>query len=465
MRKLSLILALFLLSSCQTTQPTQNEYGDFTKAPGWVSVFQTFTSDQETSINILRPHLADLQYVLDETTLDVEKVNWLPQQVIPVIKTTTGPMIHWKVDRLHLKNLSPQKNYRLLVVSKRSQKVIDWRTFKTLDIKNNKTRFIVGSCMSDSHAFEHVRDKIWPQMNQYNPDFLILLGDQVYVDDFDFVKREMATEFDLWTRYIDSLRKIPLFQQRNLIPLLAIWDDHDYGTNNSNKNFKSKEAALKVFTAFFGGEVIKDVIQTEKNGVYFSFNAYSQKFLLMDNRYYREATPDHPLGQWGEKQNQWFKKQIQTSKDPIWLANGGQFFTKATFVPLDAKNKKQINESYIDDFPTYFKKLIENIKTTKAPVVFLSGDVHYSEISLIEPEVVGYKTYEITSSPLHSYIYRSPDGKESWLENPRRMLAAKDHNFLLIESTSKNQTLDLKIQSLGIKSSSPLFHTNLKVQR
>ena len=438
--------------------------GDFTTNPGWVSVFQTFTSDRETSINILRPRLTPLAYHIEE---DQGAVTWKSQNKQKVIQTISGPHIHWKVDRIHIKNLDPQKSYRLVIVNKRFKKVIDWRRFKSLDIHKKWVRFIVGSCLSDSHAFEHIRSKIWDQMLTHKADFLMLLGDQVYVDDFDFVPRKKAKEFDLWTRYIDSFRKIPLFQNRNLIPILAVWDDHDYGSNNADKNFPSKKAALKVFSAFFGGEPIKEVYETRKNkeGVYFGFKGFGQKFLLMDDRYFRESNKKKKYGQWGEVQHQWFQQQLKDSKTPVWLANGGQFFVKAKFIPLKNGFKKQINESFTDDQASHFKNLIKDIKEISRPVVFLSGDSHHSEINPIEKEILGYKTYEITSSPIHSFIYRNKKGQKDLPQTPSPIVKIKEHNYIVIDSQISEKNMDFEVFSLGVKQKKPFFQRKLKVSK
>ncbi len=465
MRLIPLVL-VFLLAACQHSQHLDDivKTSDFTDKSGWVSVFQTKTSDTETTINILRPRLAPMAYVVDIDRPDYDLGEW-ESRVQKVLKTTEGPHIHWAMDRIHVKDLRPGQSYRLSVVNKRYKKVVDWRRFKTIDLKQKKAKFIVGSCMSDSHAFEHVRNRIWGQMLTHNADFLVLLGDEVYVDDYDFVKRGQVTEFDLWTRYIDSFRKTPLFQSRQLIPIFAIWDDHDYGTNNSDRTFKSKKAAKKVFNAFFGSEPIPHHFDVSKNQIYFSFQGYGQKFLFMDDRYYRNPDAQSKYGQWGEAQHQWFRKQIKTATGPIWLANGGQFFTKATTITQDNGKKKQINETFVDDHPRHFKTLMNDIKQAKHPVVFLSGDIHYSEVVGIEPELLGYQTYEFTSSPLHSYIFRSKAGEpESWLDNPRRLISVKEHNYLLIDSEASSQGLSVRARSFGVKQKKPYFDQSYSIK-
>ena len=462
MRSLLLVI-LFVLTACQQGQK-QGPTGDFTNAPGWVSVFQTMTSGTETTINILRPHLAKMAYVVEPETADYQ-LDWDPKKAVKIIKTTTGPKIHWAVDRIHIKNLQPGTKYRLSVVNTWRKRAVDWRFFTTLDLKKKTSRFIVGSCMSDSHAFEHVRNKIWDQMLTRDAEFIMLLGDEVYVDDFDYVKREQASEFDIWTRYIDSFRKIPLFQNRDLIPILAIWDDHDFGTNNSDKTFKSKKAAEKVFDAFFGGEEIPGVYERSKQGVYFSFKGFGQKFIFMDDRYYKDPKSSADYGQWGQRQHQWLNGQLKSDDGPIWLANGVQFFTKATVVTKKDGKKKQVNETFIDDYPNHFKTLMQDLQKATNPVVFLSGDIHYSEIVGIEKEVLGYPTFEVTSSPLHSYIFRSKGKEESWLDNPRRVISVKEHNYLLVESKVDQGELSFNVKSYGIKQSEPYFEKDLAVKK
>ncbi len=462
MRFIALVF-IFTFTACQQAQKKQ-EMGDFTSAPGWVSVFQTLTSDTETTINILRPRLAKMAYVVEAEEPGYE-LQWDASKAEKIVSTTTGPHVHWEVDRIHVKNLNPNTTYRLSVVNSWRKKAVDWRLFKTLKINKKKSRFIIGSCMSDSHAFEHVRNKIWDKMLTHNADFLMLLGDEVYVDDFDFVKREEASEFDIWTRYIDSFRKIPLFQNRQLIPILAVWDDHDFGTNNSNKNFKNRKAAEKVFNAFFGGEEIKGVYDRADQGVYFSFNGFGQTFLFMDDRYYREPNGQAAYGQWGKKQHQWLEAKLKQSQKPVWLANGGQFFTKATVITREDGSKKQVNETFIDDHPKHFKNLMSDLKKASSPVVFLSGDIHYSEIVGIEKEMLGYQTYEVTSSPLHSYIFRSSGEQETWLDNPRRIVSTKEHNYLLVDSDVSKDGLNFNVRSYGVKQNQPYFEKTLTVKK
>ena len=184
----------------------------------------------------------------------------------------------------------------------------------------------------------------------------------------------------------------------------------------------------------------------------------------MDNRYFRESDKKKKYGQWGSLQHQWFQQQLKKSKTPLWLGNGGQFFIKARFVPLKNGSKKQINESFIDDQSSHFKSLVKDIKETPQPVVFLSGDSHHSEINSIEKEVLGYQTYEITSSPIHSFIYRNKTTKQP-SQNPGQIAKVKEHNYIIIDSQVSGKTMNFEVFSMGVKQKKPFFGKKLKVSQ
>ena len=459
MRFLLIVFISFALGCAQGSKNSETDPSlDTTKAPGAVSVFQTATSANETTINILRPHLAHAVYELDDPSAQLKKV-----------KTTRGKHIHWVVDRLHITKLQPGKVYRLNIYSKSKygKKLADWRQFTTFDPAKKKAKFVVGSCMSDSFIFSHIIPPMWERIRQDQPDFLVLLGDQVYVDDFSFVKREKATELDIWRRFIDSFRKIPVFQQRRLIPIFAIWDDHDYGTNNSDKTFISKKAARKIFNAFFGGENIKGAYEKGHDGVYAYIKAFNQQFFLMDDRYFREPSgSSKPHGHWGKRQQSWLLKKLSDSSRASWIANGGQIFAEGIKIKRKNGTVKQINESLLADHPKAYEKVMAGLKKSKAPIAFLSGDIHFSEILKVPSDVLGYETYEITSSPLHSYIFRARKGQPEFWPNPRRIKAIKEYNYVLVESdTSEDKQWKIRARSFGVKQKGAFFDHSMVIQK
>jgi hypothetical protein len=135
---------------------------------------------------------------------------------------------------------------------------------------------------------------------------------------------------------------------------------------------------------------------------------------------------------------------------PAWLFNGNQFFSG---VDLSYKESIQSNN------PAHFQKILEDLKSVKAPVVMASGDIHFSEVMRIPTDKLGYETYELTSSSMHSYT------GSGW-DNPLRVPGAfsKEFNFMLINSTSKDGGLEIDVESWGL-ADKPYFKNNFRVRK
>lgn len=446
LRWLLLGLGLTLSLSCAHTPeqtPLQEVY-----QMGRLAIIQGPTSDTETLINILVPRLREYTYtVTDESgqTLSVEKY-----------ETVTAPVVHYKIDKLYIKGLLPKSTYTLKVNNEFRGKTstVDQRLFRSLDLQKKEVRFAALSCMADDWKFETIIDPMWERLKKENPDLVILNGDIVYVDSFDYVQREHATETDLWLRYIDTLKRLPYYHWLELKPTLATWDDHDFGTNDSDRTFKSKAEALKLFKGLFGGKSLKGVWEPGPAGVTSVFTGFGQRFFLMDDRSFRQPNKNQKkkelYGHWGEKQHQWLISALTSSPTPAWIFNGNQLFNGKA---LDFK------ETFEGNHATHFTKLIEDLKHISTPVVFSSGDIHFSEIMRIPQERLGYDTYEITSSSMHSY-------RGSGWENPLRLPGAStlEYNFLVITSKPEPAGFNLNVKSVGLEEKS-YFEQSLKIKK
>lgn len=450
-KSISAFLFVIALVSCtsasKTTTAPNTKAGD-EYLYGRLAIVQGPTSDKETLINVLSPRLRNYKYVVkDQDGKDV---------VVEHYETVTTPIVHYKIDKIHVKALNPQSTYTLQVLSefRGRTSVADQRTFKALDISKSEVRFAALSCMADDWKFEKVIDPIWARLKKENPDMVILNGDVVYVDSFDFVERKKATETDLWLRYIEALTRLPYYHWLELKPTLATWDDHDFGTNDGDREFKAKEGALKLFRGIFGGRAIAGVWEPGPTTVTSVFTGFGQRVYLMDNRTFRQPNKEQKkketYGHWGEKQHKWLIDSLKKSNTPAWIFNGNQVFNGKA---LDFKETFEGNHS------DHFVKFINDLKTVPAPIVFSSGDIHFSEVMRIPADRIGYETYEITSSSMHSY---RGDG---W-ENPMRIPGAvtTEYNFLVMDSKASSNALDIKVESFGLADKS-YFQLPLTVKK
>ncbi len=81
------------------------------------------------------------------------------------------------------------------------------------------------------------------------------------------------------------------------------------------------------------------------------------------------------------------------------------------------------------DQPDDVRALTRGLAATPAPVVFVSGDTHYSEIERIDPSLIGFETREYTSSSIHSAPFDGPLNRYE----PNRLAATRRHNFLVFD--------------------------------
>ncbi|MCB0356207.1 MAG: hypothetical protein KDD40_04330, partial [Bdellovibrionales bacterium] len=132
----------------------------------------------------------------------------------------------------HISRLKPNVTYEFVAYNDKYKMEIDRRTFSTLTLDKKNVQFVVASCMSDHFRYRHITKRIWQQIVELKPDLLLLVGDNVYVDDLDLVSRANVSAFDIWQRYSDSINNTPIYHKKHLIPILATWDDHDYGVDN-----------------------------------------------------------------------------------------------------------------------------------------------------------------------------------------------------------------------------------------
>jgi len=223
------------------------------------------------------------------------------------------------------------------------------------------------------------------------PDAMLWLGDNVYLRDPDWGSRSGIMKRYSHTRAHNRTRE--LFAT---IPNYAIWDDHDYGPNDADRSYVLKDEALDVFKLFWpnpsfgvGG----------KPGITSSFELADVQVFMLDDRYHRSSNDRHdePKTILGDHQVEWLIDALSSSRATFKIvAVGSQVLS-------DNKRREGFERS-----PAERQRIIELITRNNIPgVIFMSGDVHFAELSKMEREGT-YPLYEITSSPLSAGINSSP---------------------------------------------------------
>lgn len=407
------LLALQLMAFREKSRASECEVGaNKLRTKRKYSILQGYTDDQSAEFSITHECCENLRIeVVDKETGGRHYPSWL--------KIEDRPFSDWAVQKVQFQGLRLGREYKLQVLT-RGDLVLDERSFGLLDVNKPNARFAICSCMDDSLH----RKSVWDSLREQKPDMAFFIGDSVYADKISWLEKRPADPKQLWERYMEMRSRIEFYKADRLIPVVAVWDDHDYGANNQDRRYPFKTDAKEAFETFFAQS--GESCQLEKGpGVSSSFSAFGQRFYLLDGRYFRSAPEDRDETFIGVEAEEWLFTQLAQYNVPSWLMLGNQWF--------GGYRKK---ESYEYDQPQSFAVFLQRLKGLRAPVVFVSGDVHYSEIMEIEPELLGYPTLEITSSSMHSM---TAPGWHRVMYNPRRLMATSHHNFVVVESHVDSQ--------------------------
>ncbi len=256
--------------------------------------------------------------------------------------------------------------------------------------------FLTGSCV---FPYPYLgmkgrdRDFIFKSMTGTASDFMLWLGDNVYYLDGEWKSYDRMFLKQARMRTNEHINEF--IQTR---PQYAIWDDHDYGPNNSGKKYELKDTSLTVFQDFWANPSYG----TKKTpGNFTSFTYEDAEFFLLDGRYYRSKKSDEMFG---EGQMKWLKKKLKKSEANFKIIVAG-----TQMLPTNVKG-----ESWHDfkDERKDFLKFLEKENITG--VLFLSGDRHFTELNF-DYRKNNYPLYEFTCSPLTSA--GNPAGR---MRNPMR---------------------------------------------
>lgn len=370
------------------------------------SILQGPTDDQSTQITILYKRSVNLKvHAVSADGLVIEPA-LLEASALDDGQTQ-------QVTQVGFTGLAQSAPYRLQVFDASTGESLDERNFSTLRSDQENLKFAVISCL-DPKLHEPA---IWKDLLAQKPDAVFLIGDSCYADRGS--GSDGAEPERLWNSFVEARQILQIYFETNLVPFFSIWDDHDFGINNGDSEYPNVARSQENFLRFFPNSSQFCRYINNGPGLGISVTIANQLFLLMDCRSFRLPS-DSPerFSHWGEAQENWAFNLIRGHSGPVWLMNGSQFFPVLPF-----------KESFNGYYQNNFDALLKEIKALPNRVIFVSGDVHYSELSEIETEAVGYKTYEITSSSVHS---RCIPGAPYIFPNSRRLLATGDRNYNLI---------------------------------
>jgi alkaline phosphatase D len=250
-----------------------------------------------------------------------------------------------------------------------------------------------GSC---NHPPRVPIQPIWTQVLRRRPAAFIFLGDNNYLPkDPEMYEIPPAALRIVVSDTHRSLRNIAgLRALMASTPSYGIWDDHDFGPNNSDRTFPHRDTTLELFQRYWPNPAhgVRDT-----PGVFHSFRIADVEFFLLDNRYHRD--PKNPSGggtMFGAAQLDWLKKGLKASRAVFKVI--GQGGTSLVDSPGETWTDYR---SERDDFLAWmFREGVNG-------VFFIAGDWHVGVLNRLHRASETYPLYELLSSNLGVSILRS----------------------------------------------------------
>lgn len=317
---------------------------------------------------------------------------------------------------------------------------------------NLTTKIAFGSCASQNHDLP-----IFNNVVNHEADFFIFLGDNIYGD---------TKDMDVLKQKYNLLGNKPSYQNlKKNTTILATWDDHDYGWNDAGKEYPFKEASKEIFLDFFEEPDSSSIRQ--RKGIYhaqmYDYEGSKLQIILLDGRTFRdsllpyngEMDDDRRFSFYGkgyaphtntdaallgEEQWAWLEKELKKPADLRIIGSGTQFGIEWNGYEAWA------------NFPHEQKRMVNLIESTKANgVLFITGDVHYSEISKLETNF--YPIYDFTSSGLSSKWHFATPNKNR-IEGP-----IMDNHFGLITIDWAKENTEIKMENWDINDNQRFEYT------
>ena len=301
--------------------------------------------------------------------------------------------------------------------------------------KTNQIKIGFGSCLKQDKSMP-----IFKSIKKDSFNLFLMIGDNVYGDS--------ETE-DLKELKLAYKKQKKNFEMMELdFPFEAIWDDHDYGMNDSGKDYPYKESSKKLFLNFWN--IPLDDIRRSREGLYFDLtyeiDDKKLQILFLDTRTFRDTlmpsddvgapgkeryipNNDSSLTILGEKQWNWLTKKINQPVNFRIIVSSIQFLSIGHGW-----------ESW-NNFPHERIKLIDLIDNTNLDhTLVISGDRHRGGIYQLKTSN-GRIISEMTSSSLNA----SFPNKEEY--GPLRIgstFVEENYGAILIHSIDNSMSVSLK---------------------
>jgi alkaline phosphatase D len=338
---------------------------------------------------------------------------------------------------IELTGLKPDTEYvYTLSIDGKAIGPLETMSFRTFPVCGEASKFSVA--FGGGAGYTPWNEHMWTTIDKRKPLAMLLLGDNVYIDmptvhqtqRYCYYRRQSRPEFRA------LVAKTPVY---------AIYDDHDFGTNDcipgADVNDPPwKRPVWKLFTEnwanpyYGGGE--------KQPGCWFDFRIGQVDFIMLDGRYYRNKPKQGAESSMlGAAQKKWLFAKLRAAK--------GTFKVICSPVPWTFHAKGTSGDTW-NGFREERDEIFAFLAEQKVDgAILLSADRHRSDAwKLKRPK--GYPLYEFESSRLTNIHVHANQPGSLFSYN-----AKNSYGRLTFDTTKSDPTVTYKIFSIDDE----LIHT------
>jgi len=336
-----------------------------------------------------------------------------------------------------------------------------FRTFPSSGPTPESLTFLLGSCRypgllwkikQADRIFGPMCEQVLDERDPKRPRFTLMVGDQIYADMFNrLIPIGLADTYEEFQeRYVTAFGSRNMRRLLRHAPTYMILDDHEIEDNWSRDRLKerSKRFLFNVAINAYMSYQWSHCPRSYGRRLFYNFESAGYPFFVLDVRTQRlkgdcedEIDDNHLLGRPSHDPDEpgqlgrlltWLKQEQDLRGDaPKFIVSACVFVPNGMAERTGLKDEKQLNKS--DSWPAFpatrtaILKCIVEHKVQN--VVFLSGDIHCSNIAEItfagSPAAKRLKAFSITSSAFY-WPFPFADGEPSDYVHDSKRKGQKD---------------------------------------
>jgi len=231
---------------------------------------------------------------------------------------------------------------------------------------SNQVKIAMTSCVKVQNQSVQ---PVWDAIDKFEPTILVLGGDNIYAHQKKLKKDYMIEKYE--RQYISDVPNYKKLLDKMTPNIVSVWDDHDFGKNNSKGDEEPQWWKDFVKEQFVKYNYWSADRVPETAGIYHSYLKDGVKFIMLDVRTFRTKArkcfglKKYPNRKFlGDAQWLWLEKEL-VHDGAIVIVSGSTF----------SRGKDGWK-----NYPEERERFLKVCMGIKSPVTLLSGDIHTNKL-------------------------------------------------------------------------------------